>query len=140
LRLGDLRIDAPAGHVLFEHANAAIGPGDRIAITGPSGAGKTTLLRALGGRASTRSAGVPHEALAAFAARSWSRRSRARVRRTTRFSPRPRELIGYGICQGLIGQVEKRVRRPWFDAASTSMAALMAHIVWSSNLERRSGR
>jgi putative ATP-binding cassette transporter len=49
LRLKDLRIDAPDGHVLFEHANAVAAPGDRIAIAGPSGAGKTTLLRALAG-------------------------------------------------------------------------------------------
>jgi putative ATP-binding cassette transporter len=49
LSLEDLRIDAPDGHVLFEHANATAAPGDRIAIAGPSGAGKTTLLRALAG-------------------------------------------------------------------------------------------
>jgi len=49
LRLVDLQLEAPDGSVLFDHANAAASPGDRVAITGPSGTGKTMLLRAMAG-------------------------------------------------------------------------------------------
>jgi putative ATP-binding cassette transporter len=49
LRLLDLRIEAPDGHTLISPANATVGAGDRVAITGPSGAGKTVLLRAIAG-------------------------------------------------------------------------------------------
>ena len=49
LRLADLRLEAPDGSVLLDHANATASPGERVAITGPSGSGKTTLLRAVAG-------------------------------------------------------------------------------------------
>ncbi len=49
LRLADLRLEAPNGSVLFEHANATVQAGDHVAITGPSGTGKTFLLRAIAG-------------------------------------------------------------------------------------------
>ena len=49
LRVEDLRLDSPEGGVLIDHASAAAGAGDRVAITGPSGSGKTILLRALAG-------------------------------------------------------------------------------------------
>lgn len=49
LRLADLQLEAPDGHVLFQRANATARQGDRVAITGPSGTGKTILLRAIAG-------------------------------------------------------------------------------------------
>jgi iron complex transport system ATP-binding protein len=39
----------PAGRVLVDGVDMAVGPGERIAIIGPNGAGKTTLLRMLAG-------------------------------------------------------------------------------------------
>jgi putative ATP-binding cassette transporter len=49
LRLHDVRIEDPSGHVLVDGANAVVRAGDRVAITGPSGTGKTLLLRAIAG-------------------------------------------------------------------------------------------
>ena len=44
-----LELDLPDGRVIVPEANLAIGPRDRILITGPTGAGKSTLFRALAG-------------------------------------------------------------------------------------------
>jgi putative ATP-binding cassette transporter len=49
LRLVDLKIAAPDGHILLDAASATVEAGEHVAITGPSGAGKTTLLRAIAG-------------------------------------------------------------------------------------------
>jgi putative ATP-binding cassette transporter len=49
LRLVDLRLRLPDGRVVLDRVNAAIAPGDRVAVLGPSGVGKTTLIRAIAG-------------------------------------------------------------------------------------------
>lgn len=49
IRLDDVRLESPVGRVLIEHANAAAGAGDRVAVIGAPGRGKTTLLRGLAG-------------------------------------------------------------------------------------------
>jgi putative ATP-binding cassette transporter len=49
LHLRDLRLALPDGRPLLDGANAAIEPGDRVVVLGPSGTGQTLLLRALAG-------------------------------------------------------------------------------------------
>jgi putative ATP-binding cassette transporter len=49
LHLDDLRVTCPDGSGLVERADAAIAPGDRIALVGASGTGKRMLLRAVTG-------------------------------------------------------------------------------------------
>jgi len=49
LRLSHVFLSRPDGQVLVEDVTAAINPGDRVALLGPSGAGKRTLLRAIAG-------------------------------------------------------------------------------------------
>ena len=49
LRLVDLRLRLPDGRVVLDRVNAAVAPGDRVAVVGPSGVGKTTLIRAIAG-------------------------------------------------------------------------------------------
>lgn len=49
LRLEDLQVEAPRGHVVLAECNATARAGQRIAITGPQGSGRTTLMRALAG-------------------------------------------------------------------------------------------
>ncbi len=49
LAVRDLRVSLPGGDILHQRINLAVGPGERLLITGPSGSGKSTLLRALAG-------------------------------------------------------------------------------------------
>jgi putative ATP-binding cassette transporter len=49
LRLSDLAVEVPRGHLLLEGVNASIEAGQRVAITGPSGSGKTVLMRSIAG-------------------------------------------------------------------------------------------
>jgi putative ATP-binding cassette transporter len=49
IRLADVRLEAPGGRVLLDHATAAADPGDRVALVGPPGRGKTTLFRGIAG-------------------------------------------------------------------------------------------
>jgi putative ATP-binding cassette transporter len=49
LQLRDLVLALPDGRVLLDRANAAIEPGERLVVLGPSGSGQTLLLRALAG-------------------------------------------------------------------------------------------
>jgi putative ATP-binding cassette transporter len=49
LRLVDLKLRLPDGRVVLDRVNAAIEPGERVAVLGPSGVGKTTLIRAVAG-------------------------------------------------------------------------------------------
>jgi putative ATP-binding cassette transporter len=50
LQLRDLHLELPDGRALLDVGDASIGPGESVAVVGPSGAGQTTLLRALAGR------------------------------------------------------------------------------------------
>ena len=47
--LHGVRLDTPRGTPIVADASLAIGPGDRLLVTGPSGSGKSTLFRALAG-------------------------------------------------------------------------------------------
>jgi len=49
LRLRGLRLEAPIGETIIEHANATIHEGERVALVGPVGKGKSTLFRAIAG-------------------------------------------------------------------------------------------
>ena len=49
LRMAEVRLDDPDGHVLLEHVNASVTPGDHVAVIGPAGSCKTLLLRAIAG-------------------------------------------------------------------------------------------
>jgi putative ATP-binding cassette transporter len=49
LRLDDLSVEAPRGHVLLGDLDASAEPGARIAIAGAPGTGRTMLMRALAG-------------------------------------------------------------------------------------------
>jgi putative ATP-binding cassette transporter len=49
LRLTNLRLEAPVGHVLVEGASATVRAGERVAIVGPPGKGKSTLFRTMAG-------------------------------------------------------------------------------------------
>jgi putative ATP-binding cassette transporter len=49
LRLQDLHLALPGGKPLLDGGDAAIAPGERVVVVGPSGAGQTTLLRAIAG-------------------------------------------------------------------------------------------
>jgi putative ATP-binding cassette transporter len=49
LRVADLRLARPGGPAFLEGGSVRVGPGERVALMGPSGVGKTTLLRALAG-------------------------------------------------------------------------------------------
>ncbi|HXK24847.1 MAG TPA: ABC transporter ATP-binding protein/permease [Myxococcota bacterium] len=49
IRLVDVRLDAPGGRVLLEHASASLRAGERVALLGTPGRGKTTLFRSLAG-------------------------------------------------------------------------------------------
>ena len=49
LRLDHVTLTRPDGHLLVAGVDAAIAPGDRVAIAGPTGSGKRTLLRAVAG-------------------------------------------------------------------------------------------
>ena len=49
IRLEDLRIEAPRGHVRLADLNAAVAAGEHVSIRGEAGTGKTTLVRALAG-------------------------------------------------------------------------------------------
>ncbi len=49
LALHDLTLALPDGRPLIHGAEAEIGPGERVVITGASGSGKSTLFRALAG-------------------------------------------------------------------------------------------
>lgn len=42
-------LKAFGGHIVLEHANFAIRPGEKVALVGPNGAGKTTLMRIIVG-------------------------------------------------------------------------------------------
>jgi vitamin B12/bleomycin/antimicrobial peptide transport system ATP-binding/permease protein len=50
LRIEGLELALPDGRVLLEGGTASVGPGERVAVVGPTGAGQTTLFRALAGR------------------------------------------------------------------------------------------
>ena len=49
LRLTDLSLEAPIGHVLVEGGSASVRAGGRVAVVGPLGKGKSTLFRAMAG-------------------------------------------------------------------------------------------
>jgi putative ATP-binding cassette transporter len=49
IRLERLRLTRPDGQLLIGDVSAAIAPGERIALVGPTGSGKRTLLRAIAG-------------------------------------------------------------------------------------------
>jgi putative ATP-binding cassette transporter len=49
IRLVEVRLEAPEGRVLLEHATASAGAGERVALVGPPGRGKTTLFRGIAG-------------------------------------------------------------------------------------------
>lgn len=49
LRLEGVSITRPDGTVLIDHAEAAVRPGDRVVVFGPTGSGKRMLLRAVAG-------------------------------------------------------------------------------------------
>jgi ABC transport system ATP-binding/permease protein len=63
-RLGDTVIeladvsDGYGDHVLFEHVDLALGPGERLGVVGVNGSGKSTLLDVLAGRRAPRSGHV----------------------------------------------------------------------------------
>lgn len=49
LRIADVRLEDPEGHVLIEGVNARVAPGEHVAVLGPAGTCKTLLLRAVAG-------------------------------------------------------------------------------------------
>jgi len=49
LRLADLRVEAPRGRVLLDHANATVAAGEGVGIRGEPGSGRTLLMRVLAG-------------------------------------------------------------------------------------------
>ncbi|ARP99908.1 ABC transporter ATP-binding protein/permease [Pseudorhodoplanes sinuspersici] len=49
VRIDDLSVDRPDGKDLLTPADAEIGAGERVLLTGPSGSGKSTLFRAIAG-------------------------------------------------------------------------------------------
>ena len=49
LQLVDLRLEAPGGRLLLEHASASLRAGERVALLGAPGRGKTTFFRSLAG-------------------------------------------------------------------------------------------
>jgi ATP-binding cassette subfamily F protein uup len=63
-RLGDTVIeladvaDGYGDHLLFEHVDLKLGPGDRLGVVGVNGSGKSTLLDVLSGRRRPRSGDV----------------------------------------------------------------------------------
>ncbi|HEX6421932.1 MAG TPA: ABC-F family ATP-binding cassette domain-containing protein [Acidimicrobiales bacterium] len=67
-RLGDTVIelsdvnDGYDDHLLFEHLDLMLGPGDRLGVVGVNGSGKSTLLDLLSGRRTPRSGRVVHGA------------------------------------------------------------------------------
>jgi ATP-binding cassette subfamily F protein uup len=65
-RLGDTVIeledvsDGYGDHLLFEHVDLKLGPGERLGIVGVNGSGKSTMLDVLSGRRRPRSGRVVH--------------------------------------------------------------------------------
>ncbi len=49
LRIADVRLEDPEGHVLLDGVNASVAPGEHVAVIGPAGSCKTLLLRAIAG-------------------------------------------------------------------------------------------
>jgi phosphonate transport system ATP-binding protein len=61
LDVRELVVGYDQDHIVLQGVNLAAGPGDRVAILGPSGAGKTTLFRAINGFAPARSGSIQLE-------------------------------------------------------------------------------
>ena len=68
LRARNLAVGRPGGPVVAEGIDLDLGPGDRLAVVGPSGIGKTTLLLTLAGMLRPRAGGLTLDGAAPWGA------------------------------------------------------------------------